>query len=956
MPTDWSFANDVISLGGAGEGRIPAADASRQTATAREIVERLRSQPGVVLADEVGMGKTYVAMAVAASVIVATRGRSGPVVVMVPPGLRRKWQRDWEQFKSHCIRRDALDWVRDEYAHTPTEFFKLLDDDGERRVHLLFVTTGCFHRDLTDPFVKLAMIRLARRYTKLDPERARHLERWAADLVRQSSHLKEPLIQRLMRRDVREWRAILQDATDDPVPSHLVSVADRLDWSPITSFLLTSLPKKRPKAVSKDTRDGTRKEFVSACREIYQRWLRQTEWHSPLLILDEAHHAKNDRTRLARLFRQETEEDVALLKDKFDRMLFLTATPFQLEHRELIRVLKSFGAVRWSGPHAPGTTRADFDSAIRELEKELDDYRVAGRDLDRQWGRLRPDILRNVDSNGDEEQRVLDWWRSTDTAAASELEKLRETYDKCCAKKSRAEKLLRTWIVRHNRLVHLPGTDKARRQVLPGRAIVHPNTVASGQVVEGLAIPERALLPFLLTARAQGYLAQSPGTRAYFAEGLVSSYEAFHDTRKRRSKALDVHDDSEPSLETPIVEWYEGQIARLVPSRNKDRELRISHPKVSATVHRALEIWLGGEKVLVFCFFIETARALAEHLNEKVHTKIVEIAASKMGIESRHELEKRLAGIARRLSDTRSPFHRAIRSLLEGEVAKPQYALLQTYRKQLVEVLMAYFRSPSFVARYLPLENPAVREALGKRTTRPDFVERTVIALQDAIRERTDAAGQTYLDRVTQFLEFASELAERAQRHLKSREGEIVDEADDPLEEYLRAVGTYSRPRDDGDDGSYRARRLVQRVDGGTPPASRDRVMLAFNSPLFPEILVSSSVLGEGVDLHRFCRHVIHHDLCWNPSTLEQRTGRLDRVRCKAEVCRHPIEVYQPFIAGSADEKMFRVVRDRERWFHIVMGAKFEFDEASSEAIADRVPFPRELARDLIFDLSCWSE
>src|SRR5258708_39665740 len=28
---------------------------------------------------------------------------------------------------------------------------------------------------------------------------------------------------------------------------------------------------------------------------------------------------------------------------------------------------------------------------------------------------------------------------------------------------------------------------------------------------------------------------------------------------------------------------------------------------------------------------------------------------------------------------------------------------------------------------------------------------------------------------------------------------------------------------------------------------------------------------------------------------------------------------------------MFRVVQDRERWFQIVMGQKFEFDEATSE-------------------------
>jgi superfamily II DNA/RNA helicase len=143
-------------------------------------------------------------------------------------------------------------------------------------------------------------------------------------------------------------------------------------------------------------------------------------------------------------------------------------------------------------------------------------------------------------------------------------------------------------------------------------------------------------------------------------------------------------------------------------------------------------------------------------------------------------------------------------------------------------------------------------------------------------------------------------------------------------------------------------------VFGDTKQDVRQRLMSAFNSPLFPEILVSSAVLGEGVDLHRFCRYVVHHDLCWNPSTLEQRTGRLDRIRCKAEYSRQSIVIYEPYIGGSADEKMFRVVQDRERWFQVVMGQKFEFNEAISEKIAGRVPLPEELARKLIFDLSVW--
>ena len=47
------------------EGRIDAQDADRQQMTAAEILRRLEHQPGIVLADEVGMGKTFVALAVA---------------------------------------------------------------------------------------------------------------------------------------------------------------------------------------------------------------------------------------------------------------------------------------------------------------------------------------------------------------------------------------------------------------------------------------------------------------------------------------------------------------------------------------------------------------------------------------------------------------------------------------------------------------------------------------------------------------------------------------------------------------------------------------------------------------------------------------------------------------------------------------------------------------------------
>ena len=49
---------------------------------------------------------------------------------------------------------------------------------------------------------------------------------------------------------------------------------------------------------------------------------------------------------------------------------------------------------------------------------------------------------------------------------------------------------------------------------------------------------------------------------------------------------------------------------------------------------------------------------------------------------------------------------------------------------------------------------------------------------------------------------------------------------------------------------------------------------------------------------------------------------------------------------------MFRVVRDRERWFSVVMGEKYQLDEATTEKLAERIPFPEEAARELAFDLS----
>jgi hypothetical protein len=144
---------------------------------------------------------------------------------------------------------------------------------------------------------------------------------------------------------------------------------------------------------------------------------------------------------------------------------------------------------------------------------------------------------------------------------------------------------------------------------------------------------------------------------------------------------------------------------------------------------------------------------------------------------------------------------------------------------------------------------------------------------------------------------------------------------------------------------------------------------MGFNTPLVPEVLIVTTVGQEGIDLHRECRHVIHHDLPWNPATLEQRTGRVDRIGSKTERLRNSengecsLDVVVPYIAGTYDEHRFRVVHGRAHLFEVTMGGEYAVDghrilddameaERVDDDLGDErgsawTPLPQQIADDL---------
>ncbi|MDI9895998.1 helicase-related protein [Rhodococcus sp. IEGM 1381] len=887
-------------------------DAERQERTAAEILRRFETQPGVVLADEVGMGKTYVALAVAVSVVLATRRRS-QVVVMVPPSVAEKWPREWDVFENVCMTQS-----RGIRASVPirrgSDFLRLLDDPPERRKHIIFMTHGALTTNLNDPFIKLSLLRQAtmRRpeYLALRPAIAKA----ALKLLNNSKFSDTNLVATLLETPEARWMQTWNDINtanqldDDPVPQALLRALPSIDLDMLRTAL-SGIPKNKTSTYD-DRLAAVRAQLTKALNIAWKQSLGSLDEKLPLLILDEAHHVKNDNLIAGLFASTEAERDADALQgalaNMFEHMLFLTATPFQLGHGELLSVLSRFSGVRWPS----SAVRAKFDAQMNELRKALDAAQGRAFAFERTWSR--------IDGSEAHGLAVMTSFETNDSMTDSVKTALELGSDTRSSFLD-AEKLLQPWVIRH-----MKAEKYQRRSYKPGASIVK-----GGSLKSGIAIADSATLPFLLAARAESVAALSgpagnQSARSYFAYGLASSYEAYRDTRKNRQPAVDdVEVLDKPSLTVaPQLQWYLDRIDRALPT---DSLAGASHPKLAATVERVTENWRAGQKTLIFCFYRETGKALRQHISRSIRSEIVRIGAAGLNLDPNDPqgVLDELESISDRLLRSDSRGYQALQEKIQNlavELSEPDRAIL-------ADVVIRFMRTESFLVRYANLS--------------PDMTFHRLLAGFD----RTDSSGMTLNQRVSQFAQLL------AKRTVTERAG-ILDR--------LSRINTGSRATDGFDPAEHSGKTgdrevllpNVRLANGGVRQETRQNLMQTFNTPFFPEVLVASSVMAEGVDLHLDCRHIIHHDLDWNPATLEQRTGRLDRIGSKAKTTGLPVVIYEPYLAGTHDEKMFTVVKDRERWFGVVMGESMKTDERSTEEQAARVPLPPALASQLTMDLS----
>jgi len=74
-----------------------------------------------------------------------------------------------------------------------------------------------------------------------------------------------------------------------------------------------------------------------------------------------------------------------------------------------------------------------------------------------------------------------------------------------------------------------------------------------------------------------------------------------------------------------------------------------------------------------------------------------------------------------------------------------------------------------------------------------------------------------------------------------------------------------------------------QQPTGGMAGQVNHTLVSQFRMPGYPLVMISTDLLQEGEDLHTFCSAVHHYGISWTPSSMEQRIGRIDRVRSQTD-------------------------------------------------------------------------
>ena len=505
--------------------RVSSTDAQRQRRALEAILTRFRAQPGVILADEVGMGKTYVALGVVAEFLVHYP-RSRVLVLTPSSDLAEKWRQDLERFRQenvpHSVRRKLS--TSDDVSSGALR--EILSTRTKSRVWILPLSifmqrrSGTERRELQE-----LTYQLVSKAVRLNHDGRHELWRRLGGRTKRLPRLRRRLA----------WFA-------EQLPSLKKTVRNLLKEMDLWPFDPTRVA------------DYALKQLQDRlCWSLIRRRLR----HFSLVVVDEAHHFRNPDTQQYRAIE-------TVFRGQYRKMLFLTATPFQLGPSELENMLRLFRLS--SEKHA-----RRIPTEAREVTGAAAHYQECVRALEEAWKRLSPE-KKDMVCNGQ--------WEGL-----PDFSEFGKALTALHAGHRRLQSALSPWVIRNVK-------KRQYRDLHEG-----PVSLATGD-----------RLPFAILHRLiYEYERESRTFSVVQNLSLTSSWEACRASAVMRQRAR----------EARSVRFYRHLVKKLLQGRISHR-----HPKLKELLRIVRTANQNDDKVLVFASRLESVRVLQARLNQEFDRRI----------------------------------------------------------------------------------------------------------------------------------------------------------------------------------------------------------------------------------------------------------------------------------------------------------------------------------------------
>jgi hypothetical protein len=114
-------------------------------------------------------------------------------------------------------------------------------------------------------------------------------------------------------------------------------------------------------------------------------------------------------------------------------------------------------------------------------------------------------------------------------------------------------------------------------------------------------------------------------------------------------------------------------------------------------------------------------------------------------------------------------------------------------------------------------------------------------------------------------------------------------------------------------------------VTGGS--GAHQQATRQFRTPSLPRVIVCTDTLKEGVDLHLFCDQVLHYGVAWTSGDQEQRVGRVDRffsqierrLSSEGKPPQVQLQIGYPHVVASLEREQVGRVIERQRQAEALM-------------------------------------